>query len=153
MVTWEPAGFRRYVHPTADEAPTAFQRRRVPSVEAIITVSTRRGWHQRAREELFSPDLEERLLKIGMAERARVGMLHEVIVTATALHSDSVQTVTWPAGRLYPELAEFQHVEPPFAVPTGFDEHGEPTGFPGDDDPPHLPGVLDPLTTWNRRNA
>lgn len=154
MVQWRPAGFNRTVWPTRDQLGNSIERHRIPSQEAIITVTTRPGWHQRTLDELFSPELDDRLTKIGMAERIRRGIRAHIIVTATAQYSDSVQHLVWEPGQLYPALDEHQHVRPAFWKPTAYDLHGDPTAFEGDDLHPLSSGqLLDPLAAHERRRA
>ncbi len=90
------------------------KRRPLPVGQLRITVSTRLSWHQRTPHPLFSDELEQHLLRVGAAERARIGMDREFYVEARGEDAESWQRLTWPAGSLSPDVDERQEVDPPF---------------------------------------
>jgi hypothetical protein len=90
------------------------KRRPLPVGLLAVLVSSRRGWYQRTPLPLFSHELEQHLLRIGAAERRRLGLDVEFSVEARGSDADSWQRLTWPAGSLSPVVDEREAVDPPF---------------------------------------
>lgn len=122
--------------------------RLVPSVEALIVVSTRLGWQQRSRFELHSEELQSHLFRLGYAERQRVGYSKVIVITATAVRSRSTVTMMWEPGSVTPASVRYFDAGPNSGT---IDDLGD---FHPDDSPrPAQPPTFDPVEAWKRRES
>ena len=92
------------------------RRRDLPTGDLEIHVSTRGSWRQWSMLELFTPELESHMVRIGLHERHRRGYDRELYVEARATKSGAWERATWSPGDPAPAWTGERDTDPPFST-------------------------------------